>query len=36
MEQSGMTHVINIIQEDLSDLKRMKDGMMKIIQGQVH
>ncbi|KAK6632980.1 hypothetical protein RUM43_012723 [Polyplax serrata] len=36
MEQSGMTHVINIIQADLSDLKRMKDGMTKIIQGQIH
>ncbi|EEB13683.1 Nucleoporin p54, putative [Pediculus humanus corporis] len=36
MEQSGMTHVINIIQADLSDIKHIKDGMLKILQGQIH
>ncbi|KAL0276640.1 UNVERIFIED_CONTAM: hypothetical protein PYX00_004170 [Menopon gallinae] len=36
MEQSGMTHVIDIIQSDLADLKRMKEGMMRILQGNIH
>lgn len=35
MEQSGMTHVIDTIQSDLSDLKRIKDGMMRILQGHI-
>ncbi|GLH05472.1 Putative nucleoporin Nup54, partial [Gryllus bimaculatus] len=33
MEQNGMAHLIDIIQNDLASLKIMKDGLLNLLQG---
>lgn len=35
MSQSGMSHMIETIQSDLSELKIVKDGMVRLLQRPV-